>query len=45
MMFMEMSAYIGDVLSFYQDNLINETFVQYANNINNLYELAYVMGL
>ena len=44
MMFMEMSAYIGDVLSFYQDNLINETFVQYANNINNLYELAYVMG-
>lgn len=44
MMFMEMSAYIGDVLAFYQDNLINETFVQYANNINNLYELAYVMG-
>lgn len=44
MMFMEMSAYIGDVLTFYQDTLINETFVQYANNINNLYELAYVMG-
>lgn len=44
MMFMEMAAYIGDVLSFYQDNQINETFVQYANNINNLYELAYVMG-
>jgi len=44
MMFMEMAAYIGDVLTFYQDNLINETFVQYANNIDNLYELAYVMG-
>jgi len=44
MMFMEMSAYIGDVLSFYQDNQINETFIQYANNIDNLFELAYVMG-
>jgi hypothetical protein len=44
MMFMEMAAYIGDVLTFYQDNQINETFVQYANNINNLFELAYVMG-
>jgi hypothetical protein len=44
MMFMEQSAYIGDVLSFYQDSQINETFVQYANNIDNLYELSYVMG-
>lgn len=44
MMFMEQSAYIGDVLSFYQDSQINETFVQYTNNIDNLYELSYVMG-
>lgn len=44
MMFMEQAAYIGDVLTFYQDSQINETFVQYANNIDNLYELAYVMG-
>ena len=44
MMFMEQAAYIGDVLTFYQDNQINETFVQYANNINNLFELSYVMG-
>tara|TARA_R110002153_G_scaffold76013_4_gene196002 strand:+ start:394 stop:2256 length:1863 start_codon:yes stop_codon:yes gene_type:complete len=44
MMFMEQAAYIGDVLSFYQDTQINQTFTQYATNIPNLYELAYVMG-
>ena len=30
MMFMELSAYVGDVLSFYQDNQFQETFLQYA---------------
>ncbi len=30
MMFMEMSSYVGDVLSFYQDNQFQETFLQYA---------------
>jgi len=44
MMFMEMSAYIGDVLSFYLDNQIQETFLQYTRQQNNLFELAYVMG-
>jgi hypothetical protein len=44
MMFMEMSAYIGDVLSFYLDNQIQETFLQYTRQQNNLYELAYTMG-
>jgi hypothetical protein len=44
MMFMEMSAYIGDVLSFYLDNQIQETFLQYARNQDNLYSLAYTMG-
>jgi hypothetical protein len=44
MMFMEMSAYIGDVLSFYLDNQIQETFLQYARQQNNLYNLAYTMG-
>jgi hypothetical protein len=44
MMFMEMSAYIGDVLSFYLDNQIQETFLQYTRQQNNIYELAYVMG-
>jgi len=44
MMFMEMASYVGDVLSFYQDNQIQETFTQYANQTNNLFELAYMFG-
>jgi hypothetical protein len=44
MAFMEMAAYVGDVLSFYQDNQIQETFLQYARQANNLYELAYMFG-
>lgn len=43
-MFMEMSAYVGDILSFYLDNQIQETFLQYARQEPNLYELAYMMG-
>jgi hypothetical protein len=44
MMFMEMAAYVGDVLSFYVDNQIQETFIQYARQTQNLYELAYLLG-
>jgi len=44
MLFLEMSAYIGDVLSFYLDNQIQETFVQYARQESNLYSLAYMLG-
>jgi len=44
MMFIEMSSYIGDVLSFYLDNQIQETFLQNAREPRNLYELAYMFG-
>ena len=44
MMFMEMAAYVGDVLSFYLDNQVQETYLQYARQTNNLYELAYMFG-
>jgi hypothetical protein len=44
MMFIEMSAYVGDVLSFYLDNQIQETFIQYARQTDNLFELAYMLG-
>ena len=44
MMFMEMAAYVGDVLSFYVDNQFQETFIQYARQTQNLYDLAYMMG-
>jgi hypothetical protein len=43
-MFMEMSAYVGDVMSFYLDNQIQETFLQYAKQSENIYSLAYMMG-
>jgi len=44
MMFMEMSAYIGDIMSFYLDNQIQENFIQYARQTDNLYALAYMLG-
>ena len=43
-MFIEMAAYVGDVLSFYQDNQLQETFLQHAKNPANLYSIAYMMG-
>ena len=44
MMFMEMSAYVGDVLSFYLDNQIQENYVQYARQNDNLFQLSYMYG-
>ena len=44
MMFLEMSAYVGDVLSFYTDNQIQETFLSLAQDKENLYNMAYAMG-
>ena len=44
MMFMEQTSYVGDVLSFYLDNQFQETFVQYAQQTNNVFELAYMFG-
>jgi len=43
-MFIEMAAYVGDVLSFYLDNQLQETFLQYAKQKNNLYTMAYMLG-
>ena len=44
MMFMEQAAYVGDVLSFYLDNQIQENFLQYARQTSNLYDLSYMYG-
>ena len=44
MLFIEMAAYVGDVLSFYVDNQIQETFIQKARQTTNLYSLAYSLG-
>ena len=43
-MFIEMAAYVGDVLSFYQDTQLQETFLQHAKDPANLYSMAYMMG-
>jgi hypothetical protein len=44
MLFMEMAAYVGDVLSFYLDNQIQETFIQKARETTNLFAMAYSLG-
>ena len=44
MMFMEIAAYVGDILSFYQDSQLQETLLQHAQDPGNLYAMAYQMG-
>ncbi len=44
MLYIEMASYVGDVLSFYLDNQIQETFIQYARQESNLFDLAYMLG-
>lgn len=44
MMFLEMAAYVGDVLSFYTDTQVQETMLEYAQERDNLFALAYNLG-
>ena len=44
MMFLEMAAYVGDVLSFYTDTQLRESFLLLAQEEENLYNLSYAMG-
>jgi len=43
-MFIEMASYVGDVMSFYVDNQIQENFLLYAKEKENLYAIAYTLG-
>jgi len=43
-MFIEMSSYVGDVMSFYLDTQVQENFLLYAKEKENLYAQAYMMG-
>jgi hypothetical protein len=43
-MFIEMSSYVGDVMSFYLDTQVQENFLLYAKEKENLYAQAYIMG-
>ena len=44
MMFMEMSSYIGDVLSFYLDSNLKESILLYAEENKNVLYLAQSLG-
>ena len=44
MMFLEMAAYVGDVLSYYTDTQLQETFLLLAQEKKNLFNLAYSLG-
>jgi len=39
-----MASYVGDVMSFYLDNQIQENFLLYAKEKENLYAISYVLG-
>ena len=43
-MYLEMAAYVGDVLSFYTDTQLRETFLNLAQDRTNIYNLAYSLG-
>jgi Baseplate J-like protein len=43
-MFIDMASYVGDVLSFYLDNQIQESYLEYSKQKPNLYSLSYMMG-
>ena len=44
MIFLELASYVGDVLSFYTDTQIQETFIESAQEKANLLALAYNLG-
>ena len=44
MMFLEMAAYVGDVLSFYADTQLQESFLTLAQDKISIYNLAHAMG-
>jgi len=44
LMMMEMAAYVGDVLSYYIDTQLQETFLDTAQERTNLFHLAYTLG-
>jgi len=44
MMLIEMASYVGDVLSYYGDNQVQENFLEFAKQRDNLLALAYNHG-
>lgn len=44
MMFVELASYVGDVLSYYTDSSLKESFIQFATDDANLFALAEMLG-
>lgn len=44
MIFLELASYVGDVLSYYTDTQLQETFIESAKEKSNLLALAYNLG-
>ncbi len=44
MMFIEMAAYVGDVLSMYIDNQLRESMLMHAEDRQNIYDIAQALG-
>jgi hypothetical protein len=43
-LFIEMAAYVGDVLSYYADNNLKESLLEQASERTNIYDLAKALG-
>jgi hypothetical protein len=43
-LFIDMASYVGDVMSFYLDAQVQENFLLYSKQKENLYALSYVLG-
>ena len=43
-LFIEMAAYVGDVLSYYMDSNLKETFLEHAQERGNIFDLARNLG-
>jgi len=44
MLFIEMAAYVGDVLSYYADNNLKESLLEQASESGNIFDLAKTLG-
>lgn len=44
MLFVELASYVGDVLSYYTDNNLKESFLNQATESGNVYDIARMLG-
>ena len=44
MLFIEMASYVGDVLSYYTDNNLKESFLNQSAEASNIYDIARMLG-